>query len=138
MEAQIRLPKMTVKVEGESQTELWDQASAACEVFGEGSCGVCGCEDIVPQTRKTAKDGEEFEYREWVCRNPECRATLSLGVKKKGGGLFPKRKLTESGAPDQEAGRHTKTRGWTRWRGEPKHDQEQPPEPPPLRRPARK
>lgn len=124
MEMQVRLKTGgAVKIEGESQADLFAEWAAVEEVFNEPGCGICGCEDIYPVVRKV----DDNVYNELACRNPECRARLSFGAHKKGGGLFPKRKLIkdgpEKGKPDMENGMYdNKCRGWTKFRGLPKKD----------------
>jgi hypothetical protein len=48
----------------------------------------------------------------------DCGATLSFGQNKKGGKLFPIRKLTADGKPSRLEGTFdAKHRGWSKWRG---------------------
>jgi hypothetical protein len=48
----------------------------------------------------------------------KCGATLSFGQNKKGGKLFPIRKLTADGKPSRKDGTFdAKHRGWSKWRG---------------------
>ncbi len=73
------------------------------EVFGHKSCGKCGSVDLRYGVRKN----QDNEFREIICKNPECRAKLAFGSNKKGGGIFPKRKDGDGNwLPDG---------GWVRW-----------------------
>ncbi len=133
MKAQIRPSKnILVEVEAETQKDLFKEIASAHEVFGEKKCGLCGCEDIVPAWRTVTtvkgKKTETWEYPEWHCSNLKCRARLSLGTLNDGSGrLFPNRKLLENGKPatgeDRDNGRYGPHQGWTRYRGEPRHEE---------------
>ena len=80
---------VTIGVEADKMTDAFKDLSNLEEVFCISCCGTCGCEDL---THVVRKDTEENEYYELRCANKNCRAKLSFGVHKKGGGLFPKRK----------------------------------------------
>ena len=73
------------------------------EVFGHKSCGKCGNGDLRYGVRKNADN----EFREIICKNPDCRAKLAFGSNKKGGGIFPKRKDGD--------GNWLRDGGWVRW-----------------------
>ncbi len=119
-------PRMIVEVEGETQKDLFQAAASASEVFGEEKCGMCGSDKIVPAYRTVSQGKKVFEYPEWHCTNPQCRARLSLGCNMEGGTLFPHRKLDEKGKPDRENGKwDNKHRGWTKYKGEPQSQQEE-------------
>lgn len=124
MKVQIKPNKSTiVELDGETQKDLFEQMASAYEVFGERCCGLCGCEDIVPfwrvSTKQVGKKTEEYEYPEWHCRNPKCRARLTLSFNLEGGTMFPNRKLLPDGQPatgeKREQGQHGPHNGWTRW-----------------------
>lgn len=118
MNANIRLKNMMVEVEAETQKELFQQIALASEVFGEKKCGLCGSEDIFPAYRTVTQGKKSFEYPEYHCQNPACRARLSIGCNMEGGTLFPQRKLDDKGKPDRETGQYGKHNGWTKYRGE--------------------
>lgn len=126
MKATIRLPRMTVEVEGQEQKDLFQAAAQAYEVFGEKECGLCGSEDIVPVVRKVLWKKKECDYHEWHCQKPGCRARLSLSPNMEGGTLFANRRLLPDGKPatgeDREKGEFGPHNGWTRYRGPAKAD----------------
>lgn len=77
----------TVKVEGESQVEAFDRMAEMAELISCGSqCGKSGAVDTIPVVRKK----DDYVFREWKCVSSG--ASLALGQKKDGTGLFPKRK----------------------------------------------
>lgn len=122
MKATVRPNKSTViEVEGETQKELFKEMASAHEVFGEKQCGLCQCEEIVPAYRTVTQGKKTYEYPEYHCTNPKCRARLSLGSMMEGGGLFPIRKLIEDGPekgkPDREKGVYGPHNGWSRYKG---------------------
>lgn len=79
-----------IQVEGEDQISVFKEIASAQETFGEEKCGKCGNTNLKYVVRKTKdSEGEEFEYPELRCTNGKCRAKLSFGQEKKGGGLFP-------------------------------------------------
>lgn len=102
---------VTIGVEAEKMTDAFKDLSNLEEVFGISCCGKCGCEDL---THVVRKDTEENEYYELRCTNKNCRAKLSFGVHKKGGGIFPKRKdKDDKWLPDG---------GWMKWDAEKKKE----------------
>lgn len=117
----------TFEIEGEDDKELFKEMAVVHELYSESRCGLCGSEVIVPVVRKNKSEDEFFEYqcRGFTKDNKPCRAYLAFGQNKKGGGLFPIRALTEEGKPDRENGKFGRHNGWSRYRGEPKPDQEQ-------------
>lgn len=103
MKVTYRTSKLSATFEGENQKELFKQLAGFQEVFDQCKCGKCGNESIKFVVR-TVQDNEYYELR---CDSSQCRAKLTMGVNKKGGSLFPKRKDKEGNwLPDQ---------GWTRW-----------------------
>jgi hypothetical protein len=95
--------KLTASFECDTQKDLFAQLSSFQEVFGQEACGKCGCSNLSFIVREN--DGNE--YHELRCDSPECRAKLSYGVNKKGGGLFPRRKDSDGNwLPDS---------GWVKW-----------------------
>lgn len=127
MKLTVNLPKCSIEMEAEKATDLFKQFAQVYEVFGEDKCYECGCEQIVPNLRQpTSENGKTtYDYFEWVCKSPKCRARLSLG-QQEGGTLFPKRRLARNGAPCKagEEGEY-RNNGWTKFRGH-DNDQEQP------------
>lgn len=117
----MNLPKCTVEIEADKPTDLFKEFARCHEVFGETKCGLCGCDDIAPVARQASDGKKSYDYYEWVCKSPKCRAKLALG-QQEGGLLFPKRKLKENGAPCKpgEEGVY-RNNGWTTYRG---HDNE--------------
>ncbi len=124
MEAFIKTARGQIKVEGDDQKDLWKEMAAVIEVFDEAKCGLCGCTNIQPVVRKNKAEEEFFEYqcRGTLKQGGACRAYLALGQNKKGGGLFPIRKLTPEGKPDREKGNWGPHQGWSRYRGEKKEE----------------
>ena len=91
MEANYRTAdgRITFKVSGENAKILFKEIAGLQEVFeAESACGCCGGTAIRFQARQV----EDYDFYELVCRNGDCRARFQFGQAKKGGGLFPKRK----------------------------------------------
>lgn len=97
---QTRNGRLNVELEGDSQKEVFEQISRFQEVFEETSCGKCASDDI----RYVVRNVDDNLYYELRCA--DCRAKLSFGVHKKGGGLFPKRRDGDTWLPDG---------GWLKW-----------------------
>ena len=120
MKAQVKVgPNILIEIEAETQKELFQEMASAFEVFGEKKCGLCGKDGIVPAHRSVTKGKKTYDYPEYHCSNPECRARLSLGTMLEGGQLFPIRKLTPEGKPNREEGTWGKHNGWTKYKGNP-------------------
>lgn len=103
MEAQYKTRNghLMLRVEGESQKDVFRELARAQEVFeAESECGICKSSQIKFRVRNV----EDNEYYEIVC---ECGATFSFGQHKKGGTLFAKRK--------GEDGKSLPNRGWSKW-----------------------
>jgi len=100
-------PKLIITLEGDKETDVFEQLASVQEVFGQNTCGKCGCEDCKFVVRS---EKEENKYYEMRC--PQCHAALSFGCHKKGGGLFPKRK--------DEEGKWIGSNGWGQWNPETK------------------
>lgn len=107
------------EITGDTQAELFKEMAAAHEVFGVTECKLCKG-PIKPVVRTNNEGDDFFEYH---CL--KCFARLALGQNKKGGGLFPIRKLTKEGKPDRTTGSFGNHDGWTQYRGEPKPESEQ-------------
>lgn len=80
--------RLLFELDGSTTKEIFKAVGAVQEVFDEGVCGKCGGQDV----RFVVRTVEENDYHELRCTNKDCRAKLSFGAHKKGGGLFPKRK----------------------------------------------
>jgi hypothetical protein len=109
-------PGRTVEVEGGTLADLFRDLARTVEVFGETHCGLCGGDHIAP----IAREAGGFEFFEWRCLDPDCGATLSMGVRKDKdtpGRLFPVRDLDAQGRPDWKTGKPGPHRGWTRYHG---------------------
>ena len=81
---------MSVEVEGETHTDLFEGLSQVQEVFSQShACGVCKGTDVRFSVR-TNKDEDKFY--ELACNDLGCRARLAYGcMKKPKGALYPKR-----------------------------------------------
>lgn len=119
MKATIRLKNLVLEVEGQSQKDLFGNLAEVTEVFGEKSCGMCGCENL-SFVRRTV---DKYTYHELKCDNTDCGAKLSYGqINGPEGKLFPVRKLVdkgpEKGKPNSKKGVYDNDhRGWTKFRG---------------------
>lgn len=111
MEVQFKVGKSLIfNVEGKEQRDVFAQMATLHEVFGVSRCEICKGEDIKPVLRVV----EENEFFEYVCNDPKCGAKLALGVHKKGGGLYPIRKL-KNGVPakvEDQPPFDWSTKGW--------------------------
>lgn len=133
--AEVR-PGVSVQVEAETQKELFQQYAGAWEVFSEPKCGLCGS-GIRPKYREVTVGKQVYDYHEYECLDPDCRARLGLGAHMAGGTLFPQRKLMPNGEPEVKkhreaglSGTYGRHNGWTKYRGESSdqsdHDDSQP------------
>lgn len=99
------------EVEGKEQRDIFENLASLQEVFGETQCGLCGEKNIRFVVR-TVEDNNFFEYQ---CT--KCGGKLALSQNKKGGTLYPVRKL-KNGLPakvDDEGPFDWKTKGWHKW-----------------------
>ena len=96
--------RLSVELNAETQTDLFEQLAYFQEVFGETGCGKCGSENLRFQVR-TVEDNLYYELR---CL--DCGAKLAFGAMKKGGRLFPRRKNKD--------GEWLPDRGWVKWNKE--------------------
>jgi len=86
MKATRTYKKLTIDVEAQSQTDLFEELNSVDEVFGEDTCGKCDSNDIRFLVRE---DKDDNKYYELQCR--KCFAKKMFGQHKKGNTLFPKR-----------------------------------------------
>ena len=96
--------RLSVELDAETQTDLFEQLAYFQEVFGETGCGKCGSENLRFQVRSV----EDNLYYELRCL--DCGAKLAFGAMKKGGRLFPRRKNKD--------GEWLPDRGWVKWNKE--------------------
>lgn len=116
MKIQVKVtPKVLIEAEGNTHTELFAQIAELQEIFGQGKCGKCECEDLRFVVREV--DGNSFY--ELRCQNPKCRAVLSFGQNKDGakkGNLFPHIKENKKGTiMGLEPGTYLPNGGWLRY-----------------------
>jgi len=79
--------RMMIKVEAETQKELFLKVSQAADVFdAQEECGECKSKMIRPRVREL----EKGSYYELICES--CGAQFSFGQHKNGGTIFPKHK----------------------------------------------
>ena len=97
---------LAVEFEAADQQDAFEQLARHEEVFSQNTCIKCGTMGARPMVRYY----DENKYYEMRCVNRDCRAVLSYGCHKKGGGLFPKRKDADGNwLPDD---------GWVRYNKE--------------------
>jgi hypothetical protein len=80
--------RISAEIEGPDQCALFQGIADFQEVFQADDpqgCGCCGSFDIIFRVREV----DQNKFYELACRS--CRARLSFGQHKKGGGLWPKR-----------------------------------------------
>ncbi len=106
---------LSVMIEEDKQADLWEAQASMEEVFGEFQCGKCQGKNLRHIVRKNADDAKFYEL---VC--VKCGARLAMGVHKKGGTLFPKRKDNETGDVTGEPHGWLPDRGWLKWDSEKK------------------
>lgn len=106
MKVSKQVGNMIIEAEAETIKELFAELARMEEVFGEQKCGKCGCKDL----KFIVRNIDDNLYHELVCTNYNCRAKLSYGVHKKGGGLFPKRK--------DDKDNYLPSGGWLKWNKE--------------------
>ena len=122
MKVQVKVsPKVFIEGQGDTHTAVFEELASLQEVFGEfHKCRKCGGEALRFVVRM---DKDDNKYYEIHCQNRSCRAKLSYGQHKKGGGLYPRRKETDKqnvmgGAV--EAGAYLPDNGWIKWNKEKK------------------
>lgn len=103
--------RMTIEVEGKSQTDLFEQLAEFQDCFETGPC-VRG-KKVSDKVRFQVRDVDENKYYELICTDvdPDLRgARLSFGQHKKGGTLYAKRK--------DKDGKYLPHNGWVRFNKE--------------------
>lgn len=104
--------KLSVKVEGKTQKEIFEQIAQFQEVFENTEC-VVGKKSSNKVRFVVREDQEKNKYYELYCvdSDPDLRGRrLSFGSHKVGGSLFPQRK-------DKE-GNYKLNSGWTKFNKE--------------------
>lgn len=110
MKIRVNVGGTVVEAEGDTFVEAYEELSSLEEVFGAGIC--CGCCKKNVVRHRVRKNKDEDKFYEIVCLNQQCKAVLSLGCNKKGGGLYPHLKDKES--------KWKPNNGWEKWTGKPK------------------
>ena len=101
--------RFNVEFDSSTQVELFQGISRFQEVFEQDTCGKCGSTDL----KFVVRNVDDDLYYELRCN--DCGAKLALGVMKKGGGLFPKRKDADGNwLPDN---------GWVKWNPQTKQEE---------------
>jgi hypothetical protein len=99
--------RLFIKVDGNTQKEVFEKLAAAIEVFeAADKCGCCGS-TIRPRVRHVAKGNKTFDYYEMACQEPRCHARLAFGQSTDTVSLFPKRK--------NETGEWLPNGGWSKY-----------------------
>lgn len=101
-----------IMADGETHTDLFENLANMQEVFGEEKCGKCSNTQLRFVVRK---DKDENKYYELQCSDFKCKAKLSFGCHKKGGGLFPKRYESKDGENLKDENGKNKVRGTWGW-----------------------
>lgn len=78
---------ITFEVNGEDAKTMFQELANVSEQFGNNVCKKCGS-----KARYVVRNVADNDFLEMRCTNDKCRAKLSFGLHKKGGGIFPKRK----------------------------------------------
>lgn len=113
MEATFKVKEgLVFKIEGKSETDVFDQLASLQDVFGETHCGLCKKGNIRFATRTV----EDDKYYEIQCA--DCGAKLALSQNKKGGTLYANRRLKNGLPPkagDKDGPFDYTTKGWHKW-----------------------
>lgn len=110
----VDMGRFTLSGDGENIKEAMKSLSdsGGLEFLSEKKCGVCGCSELFPSVREVLDPSDKkgkstYTYYELACGNKKCWAKLSLGQKKSGDQLFPKRK--------SEDGEYLPNNGWIKY-----------------------
>ena len=107
-------PKLTIELDVADQKTFFEELAKVQEIVAH-TCGKCsaGTEDLVYQVREV----DENLYYEIRCT--KCSATLTFGMHKVGGSIYPKRYLTDNkGKPllDEDGKKQwIPNNGWAVW-----------------------
>jgi hypothetical protein len=103
-------PELMFELEAKEQKDIFRQVAEIQEVFSEKCCGLCGDTNL----KFTVRNVEDNEFYEMRCTKPGCFGKLAYGQNKKGGTIYPIRKL-KNGVPaktDDVEPFDFKTNGW--------------------------
>ena len=103
-----------VEVEGDVKTVVEQLAEFNEIALADKCCGDPKCQSKNIGFHVRDIDGNKYYER----RCNDCGARLCFGQTKKGGKLFPKRKLMPNGQPDMKKGSFGPHRGWSHFRGD--------------------
>jgi len=92
-----------VRAEGDTHVDLFEALSSMQEVFADDVCGCCDGDSVRFVVRQNKDDDKFYELH---CLSSKCRARLSFGASKKGGGLYPKRKFDTLSKGEKENRKH--------------------------------
>lgn len=115
-------PKLSLTVEAQTQTDLFEAMAENTEVFGVSKCGKCGSDDLNFVVRTVEVKKKPVKYYELRCKAKNCYSKFHYGVSE-GGKLFPVRFKREDGVYlKDENGKNIPlgTDGWTKWNFETK------------------
>jgi hypothetical protein len=103
--------RLQFEVEGKAQNDLFEQIASIQEVFDDNACGLCGKTNL----RLVVREVDDNKFYEVRCE--DCQGRLSLSQNKKGGTLYPVRKLKNGKAAtiNDEPPFDFKTKGWYKW-----------------------
>lgn len=110
----VNLGGLVVEAQGDTMVEAYEELAALEEVFGATECGCCKQKLLRHVVRKNKDEDKFYEVR---CLNRDCRAVLSFGCHKKGGGLYPH--LKEKDDPTK----YKPNNGWEKWTPKPKQEE---------------
>lgn len=110
IKAHLKTPLLTFEITAPNQVEMFKALAETMEVFAETKCGLCGGTSL----RYVVRQNDDNEFPELHCLNQSCRARLSFGLNKKGGGMFPIRKLTKDGVASRKDGKYGSHMGWSK------------------------
>lgn len=116
LKAKVTPAGVEFEIEAASQKEMFKSIAKVQEVFSEPCCGLCKNTKL----KFVVRTVDENDFHEMQCT--KCGAKLSFGQNKKGGDLFPIRKLTKEGKPSRKDGEYGVHNGWTKYRGEAKEE----------------
>lgn len=86
----IRGGNIVIEIEADDIAELFQQIAQAEEVFGEHACRRCKSTNL----KFIVRLHDDNKFHELRCLG--CGSVLSFGQHKKGGGLFPHRKIKQT------------------------------------------